>query len=96
MSEATMVLTGAALAIGVVHTLIGPDHYLPFVMMARAQKWALPKTLAVTVVCGLGHVLSSVVLGVVGIAAGVALNRLEAFEGSRGALAAWALIAFEI
>jgi ABC-type nickel/cobalt efflux system permease component RcnA len=39
-------------------------------------------------------VLSSVLLGAVGIGLGIALGRLEAIESFRGELAAWTLIAF--
>jgi len=89
-----MVLCGTAAAIGLVHTLLGPDHYLPFVVMSRARRWSLRRTAGITFVCGLGHVLSSVVLGLAGVALGIAVTRLEAFEGLRGNLAAWLLIGF--
>jgi nickel/cobalt exporter len=87
-----LVLT--AISIGFVHTLIGPDHYLPFVAMSAARNWTRRKTLLVTAACGVGHVLGSIVLGLVGIAIGAALHRLEWIEGVRGDLAAWALTAF--
>jgi nickel/cobalt exporter len=87
-----LVLT--AISIGFVHTLIGPDHYLPFVAMSTARHWTRRKTLFVTAVCGVGHVLGSIVLGLVGIAIGAALHRLQWIEGLRGDLAAWALTAF--
>ncbi|MEF9476278.1 MAG: sulfite exporter TauE/SafE family protein [Candidatus Mariimomonas ferrooxydans] len=41
-----------------------------------------------------GHVLSSVALGLAGVALGVAVSKLEAVESFRGTIAAWALIAF--
>ena len=94
MAWETLVLAGTAATLGLVHTLVGPDHYLPFIMMSRAQAWSLRKTLTVTLFCGLGHVLSSVVLGLIGVAAGVAIGRIELFEGFRGSIAAWGLIAF--
>ncbi len=87
-----LVLTAASL--GFIHTLFGPDHYLPFIMMSRAGNWSMKKTSFVTLLCGIGHVLGSVVLGLIGIGLGVAVSRLELFEGVRGNLAAWALIAF--
>jgi sulfite exporter TauE/SafE len=62
--------------------------------MSRAGNWSMRKTAFVTFLCGIGHVLGSVVLGLIGIALGVAVSRLELFEGFRGNLAAWALIAF--
>jgi len=89
---ATLVATAAS--IGFFHTLVGPDHYLPFIVMARSGKWSLLKTGVVTALCGVGHVLSSVLLGLIGIAAGLAVTRVEAVESFRGNLAAWFLIAF--
>lgn len=89
---AALCLTAAT--IGFFHTLLGPDHYLPFIMMSRAGKWALPKTALITFLCGLGHVMSSVLLGLLGIAVGVGVGKLEAFEGVRGNIAAWLLIGF--
>ncbi len=94
MEHELALLALTAAAVGVLHTVLGPDHYLPFVLMARAERWSRTKTLWVTLACGLGHVLSSVALGAVGITLGVAVARLEAIETIRGHLAAWALIAF--
>ncbi len=94
MPESLTVLLLTAASIGVLHALLGPDHYLPFVFMAQAGGWSRRKLLAITVACGLGHVLSSVVLGAAGIGAGLALTRLAAIESFRGALAAWGLLAF--
>lgn len=94
MTEAISILAVTAATIGFFHTLLGPDHYLPFIVLSKARKWSLPKTMWITFLCGLGHVLSSVVLGLVGVAFGMALGRLEAFEAFRGNLAARALIVF--
>jgi nickel/cobalt exporter len=94
MSGEILVLAGTAASIGLVHTLIGPDHYLPFIVMSRARSWSLGKTLWISLLCGLGHVLSSIALGFVGIALGLAVFRLESIESLRGEAAAWLLMAF--
>ncbi len=94
MSLELLLLTGTALSVGVIHTLLGPDHYLPFVAMARAGDWTRKKALTVTALCGVGHVAGSVILGMLGIAMGLSLASLEAFESSRGSMAAWGLILF--
>ncbi len=94
MSYEVMILVGTAAFIGFVHTLFGPDHYLPFIVMGKARRWSLFKTLRVTFLCGVGHVGSSVLLGFVGIALGIAVTNLVDIESFRGNLAAWALIAF--
>jgi hypothetical protein len=87
-------LFAAAFGVGVVHTLLGPDHYLPFIMLARARGWSRLRTAVVTAVCGIGHVASSVILGGLGIVFGLALAQVESVETGRGPLAAWALVAF--
>lgn len=94
MEESTLLLAGTAVTIGFVHTLVGPDHYLPFIVMGEARRWSIRKTMLITFLCGLGHVLSSVVVGFIGIAAGISLSKLEFLEGFRGNIAAWLLIAF--
>jgi nickel/cobalt transporter (NicO) family protein len=94
MTQEIWLLAGTAAVIGFVHTIIGPDHYLPFIFMARARKWSFFKTSWITIACGIGHVGSSVLLGLLGIGFGVALSKLEFFEGFRGDLAAWAFVLF--
>ncbi|MEZ4474851.1 MAG: hypothetical protein R3F60_29500 [bacterium] len=94
MNQSLDVLLAAAVSIAAIHTLIGIDHTVPFVALGRARGWSLRRVLAVTALCGLGHVLSSVVLGIAGIGLGTALTRLEWIESSRGELAAWLLIGF--
>jgi nickel/cobalt exporter len=94
MSPDLIILLGTAATIGFVHTCMGPDHYVPFVALAKARRWSVTKTVWITVGCGIGHVLGSVVLGFVGIAAGITLSRLNLMESTRGEIAAWLLIAF--
>lgn len=94
MVESTSVLVGTAVTIALMHTLAGPDHYLPFIVLGRAEKWSLKKILSWTALCGAGHVLSSILVGLVGILLGWNLNHLEWFEGVRGNIAVWALIFF--
>lgn len=94
MSHEVYVLLGTAAALGFVHTILGPDHYLPFIALAKARSWSMRKTLWITTVCGIGHVLGSVVLGMIGVAAGITLRRLNLIESVRGDIAAWLLIAF--
>jgi len=88
------ILAGTAATIGFVHTILGPDHYLPFIVLSKARRWSSVQTVLITFLCGVGHVLSSVVLGFIGIALGIAVFKLEVVESFRGELAAWLLIAF--
>ncbi|OFV81244.1 MAG: hypothetical protein A3B65_03000 [Acidobacteria bacterium RIFCSPHIGHO2_02_FULL_67_57] len=94
MTHELALLAATAAGIGFLHALLGPDHYLPFVLMGRAGRWSRGKTLAVTFVCGLGHVGSSLALAGLGVALGLASARLAAIESFRGQLAVWALIGF--
>jgi nickel/cobalt exporter len=87
-------LLTTAVGVGFIHTLIGIDHSLPFVAIGRARGWTLRRVLGLTTLCGLGHVASSVLLGVAGIGLGVALDRLAWIETARGELMAWLLIGF--
>lgn len=94
MSYELYLLTLTAASVGFIHTILGPDHYIPFVAMAKAGNWSTLKTAVVTFFAGLAHVASSVVLGIFGIGFGIALNQINAIESFRGNIAGWALIAF--
>src|SRR5512137_900598 len=94
ISREIWVLAGTAATLGLVNTVIGPDHYLPFIVIGRARNWTLRKTLFVSSLAGLGHILSSVILGFLGIALGIGVSKLVGVESARGAIAAWLLIGF--
>jgi sulfite exporter TauE/SafE len=94
MNSSIALLSVTAISIGFVHTILGPDHYLPFIVLSQAKKWSLRKTMIITFFCGIGHVLSSVILGLIGIAVGVSVSKLVAVESFRGNVAAWLFIAF--
>jgi sulfite exporter TauE/SafE len=94
MNTSIALLSFTAISIGFVHTILGPDHYLPFIVLSQAKKWSHRKTLMITFFCGLGHVLSSVILGLIGIAVGISLTKLTSVESFRGNVAAWLFVAF--
>lgn len=94
ISPEIIVLCWTAATIGFVHTALGPDHYLPFVLMAKVRNWSTAKTSGITILCGSGHVLSSVLLGLLGVYLGAEVMKLEILEAYRGTLAAWLLIGF--
>lgn len=95
MSE-MMVLLMSAATLGVIHTLLGPDHYLPFIVLSKARGWTRTRTLWITFISGIGHVAGSVILGMLGIAMGISLSKLETIESSRGSIVGWMLIAFGV
>ncbi len=88
------VLLTAAIAISFLHTITGPDHYVPFLALAKTRQWSLLKTILWTSVCGAGHIGSSVLLGLGGAALGWSLSKISWLEGIRGGAAGWALIGF--
>ncbi len=94
MNSELAILLGSAATLGVTHTAIGLDHTLPFILLGRARAWSLSKTLLITGACGVGHVASSVVIGLLGVTLAVALTSLEGFEAARGYWVGWALVAF--
>lgn len=94
MDNAIILLSVTAVSIGFLHTLLGPDHYLPFIVLSQARNWSVRKTMIITFLCGVGHVLSSVVLGIIGIGVGISVNKLVSVESFRGNIAGWLFIAF--
>ncbi|MBU1298285.1 MAG: hypothetical protein KKF20_00865 [Bacteroidetes bacterium] len=95
MADSFSTLIIATVSIAVVHAF-APDHWLPFVMIGKAQKWSKPKLSFVAFVSGLGHVGSSIILGAIGILAGVASIKLQGVEATRGEIGIYLLIGFGI
>jgi len=93
MAELNILLV-TAITIAFIHTIIGIDHYIPFIALGKANSWSMKKTLLIVFLCGLGHVLSSVALGFAGIALSVGVSFLVDIENIRGILATYFLIAF--
>ncbi len=96
MQNDVLLLTLTAASVGFVHTVLGPDHYLPFIVMAKARLWSWRKSFWVTVLSGIGHVGSSIVVGIIGIVAGYELSKVKGIESLRGDWAAWAFVLFGI
>ncbi len=94
MGHELQLLITAAITIACLHTVMGPDHYLPFIAIAKARGWRFSKTLLWVIVCGCGHVWSSVLLGLGGAALGWSLTKVKWFENVRGGIAGWALLIF--
>lgn len=94
MSAELSILLTTAVSLAFIHTLAGPDHYLPFIVISRARNWSLARTSWFTVLCGLGHVGSSVVIGLLGIALGIGMAKLNLIEDIRGSLVSYLFTAF--
>ncbi|HET7536592.1 MAG TPA: hypothetical protein VFJ90_09075 [Candidatus Didemnitutus sp.] len=93
-APAASVLLLSTAGVAILHTLAGPDHYLPFIVMGRARRWSTLRTIFWTTLCGVGHVGSSVALAIVGVLLGYGLEHVRFIEEWRGNLAAWAMITF--
>jgi nickel/cobalt exporter len=65
-----LALTAAAAAVGSLHS-VAPDHWVPFAALARARRWSSAHTARITILCGLGHVTVSAILGVVALVTGL-------------------------
>jgi len=58
----TIGLIGATFFIALTHAVM-PNHWMPFVLIGRGQKWSLTKTIFITSIAGLGHSVATCILG---------------------------------
>ncbi len=67
-----------------------PTHWLPFVLVARARGWNRTKTIGVTMLAGLGHVLLTSMLGFLIAWLGLAIDEHDGvwFKNAAGAVLA--------
>jgi hypothetical protein len=65
-------LVGAVAGVGVLHTVV-PDHWAPITLIARQRGWSRIETARVAFKAGIGHVLSTLAIGLVIWIAGVAV-----------------------
>jgi len=64
-------LVAAVAGVGVLHTIV-PDHWVPITLIARQRGWSQGETARVAFKAGVGHVLSTLAIGLVVWIAGVA------------------------
>jgi hypothetical protein len=94
MQTELQILLITAISIACLHTITGPDHYVPFIALSKARGWSFRKTLIWTIICGCGHVWSSVLLALGGAAIGWSLSKVSWLENVRGGIAGWVLLFF--
>ena len=70
-------LIGGGFVAAFLHAAL-PTHWLPFVLVGRAQKWSLARLLAAVATAGVAHICTTAVVGGAIIVAGVALDQLIA------------------
>ena len=66
-------LLGGGFVAAFLHAAL-PTHWLPFVLVGRAQRWRLTRVMTVAVTAGLAHIASTALVGSLIVAAGLALN----------------------
>lgn len=64
MQETTYGLVIATFFIAAVHAIL-PDHWMPFAIVGRAQRWSISKTVFVTAISGIGHSVITSSIGMV-------------------------------
>jgi len=75
---------------------LAPDHWLPFAMLAKSSRWSVNRLMWITTLAGIGHVVSSLILGSIGLMLGFSLSKLQATEAARAHVAIWLLIGFGV
>ncbi|HEV8701667.1 MAG TPA: hypothetical protein VGV60_10395 [Candidatus Polarisedimenticolia bacterium] len=81
MTSTAFLLFLSSCSTAIIHALI-PDHWLPFVLMARAQGWSERRAATLTGLAGVLHVLVTVVAGGLTIFVGSAsVQRLAEWTG---------------
>ena len=95
MASTAVLLFLSSCSTAIIHALI-PDHWLPFVLLARAQAWSERRTLTLVGLTGAIHSLVSIAVGAAVILLGtVSLQRLaERLGASLELLAGLLLTAF--
>jgi len=68
-SSPLALLVFTAGAVGVLHTVV-PDHWAPIAVIARQRRWSRRETARAAAGAGLGHTLSTLLIGAVAWAAG--------------------------
>ena len=53
-----------SLILSLIHALI-PNHWLPLIAVGKTEKWTQSQTLLATVITGVAHTLSTIIIGIV-------------------------------
>ena len=88
------ILFFVAVILGMVHIVLRSDYYNPFITISRTKKWSFSKTMGIVLLCGIGHVIGSIVLSAVAVVPAVVASRLNYFVPMRDSIAAYFLILF--
>lgn len=67
-------LLGGAFVTAFLHAAL-PTHWLPFVLVGRAQRWSLARVLGAVAAAGLAHIMTTAIVGGLIVMAGLALEQ---------------------
>lgn len=67
-------LLGVGFVTAFLHAAL-PTHWLPFVLVGRAQRWTLPRMLGAVTAGGLAHIVTTAIVGGLIVAAGLAMDQ---------------------
>ena len=70
-------LLGAGFLTAFLHAAL-PTHWLPFVLVGRAQRWTLPRMMGAVTAAGLAHIVTTAIVGSLIVAAGLAMDQWAA------------------
>jgi len=49
MDSSIILLSVTAISITFIHTILGPDHYLHFIVLSQTKNWKLRKTMIISI-----------------------------------------------
>lgn len=90
-SPSTLMLIVAVIVVGVLHTAV-PDHWVPISLLARQNGWSKAETAWAAARAGMGHVLSTLAIGLAVWLVGV--SAAQRFGGVVDTIASVALVLF--
>lgn len=67
-------LLGGGFVAAFLHAAL-PTHWLPFVLVGRAQRWGVGRVLGAVTAAGLAHIATTALVGALIVAAGLALDQ---------------------
>ncbi len=67
--------------LSIIHAAI-PNHWMPFVLLSRTERWTLSETIGITLLAGLAHSASTVILGLLIGGIGYSLAQEYMFVGT--------------
>lgn len=91
MNTSGLLLVFTVAVVGVLHTIV-PDHWVPITLLARQRGWSKAETARTALQAGTGHVVTTLIIGLVVWGAGVAFA--TRFGHLVDTIASIALIAF--